>query len=66
MISIYYSDNDIVVCEKIYGVSSQKSGGDNMVDMLSCQLSSEIFPVHRLDDFCKKLQKCRSTVKRYF
>lgn len=49
MIKIYYNDNDIVVCEKIYGVSSQKSGGDNMVDMLSCQLSSEIFPVHRLD-----------------
>lgn len=49
MIKIYYNDNDIVVCEKIYGVSSQKSGGDNMVDMLSCQLGSEIFPVHRLD-----------------
>lgn len=49
MIRIYYNDNDIVVCEKPYGVSSQKSGGDNMVDMLSEQLNSNIYPVHRLD-----------------
>lgn len=49
MIKIYYNDSDIVVCEKPYGVSSQKSGGDNMVNMLSEQLKSEIFPVHRLD-----------------
>ncbi|MBR2024563.1 MAG: RluA family pseudouridine synthase [Clostridia bacterium] len=49
MIKIYYNDDDIVVCEKTYGISSQKSGGDNMVDMLSEQLNCEIFPVHRLD-----------------
>ena len=49
MIKLYYTDNQIVVCEKPYGVSSQKSGGDNMVDMLSEQLSCEIFPIHRLD-----------------
>ena len=49
MIKIYYDDNDIVVCEKPYGVSSQKSNGDNMVDMLSVQLNCEIYPVHRLD-----------------
>ena len=49
MIEIYYNDNDIVICEKPYGVSSQKSGGDNMVDMLSEQLNSNIYPVHRLD-----------------
>ena len=49
MIKIYYQDNQIVVCEKPYGVSSQKSSGENMVDMLSEQLNSEIYPVHRLD-----------------
>lgn len=49
MIKIYYNDNEIVVCEKPYGVSSQKSGGENMVDMLREQLLCDIFPVHRLD-----------------
>ena len=49
MIEIYYNDSDIVVCEKQYGVSSQKSNGENMVDMLSRQLNCEIYPVHRLD-----------------
>ncbi len=49
MIKIYYTDNQIVVCEKPYGVSSQKNGGDNMVDMLSEQLNCKAFPVHRLD-----------------
>ena len=49
MIEIYYNDKDIVICEKPYGVSSQKSGGDNMVDMLKNQLECEIYPVHRLD-----------------
>ena len=49
MIKIYYQDNQIVVCEKPYGVSSQKSSGENMVDMLSEQLNSEIYSVHRLD-----------------
>ena len=49
MIQIYYTDSQIVICSKPYGVSSQKSNGDNMVDMLSQQLNCEIFPVHRLD-----------------
>ena len=49
MIEIYYNDNEIVICEKQYGVSSQKSNGENMVDMLSRQLNCEIYPVHRLD-----------------
>lgn len=49
MLTIYYNDNQIVICEKPYGVSSQKSGGDNMVDMLKNQLECEIYPVHRLD-----------------
>ncbi len=49
MIKIYYTDNQIVICEKPYGASSQKSGGDNMVDMLANQLNCSIYPVHRLD-----------------
>lgn len=49
MLKIYYSDNHIIVCEKPFGVSSQKSSGDNMVDMLSEQLDSDVYPVHRLD-----------------
>ena len=49
MIRIYYDDNDIVICEKPYGISSQKSNSDNMVDMLREQLNCEIYPVHRLD-----------------
>lgn len=46
---IVYQDAEIVVCEKPYGVSSQKSGGENMVDMLAKACECEIFPVHRLD-----------------
>ena len=49
MIKIYYQDKDIVICEKPYGVSSQKSSGDNMVDMLEKELGCAIYPVHRLD-----------------
>ncbi len=49
MIKIYYDDKDIVVCEKPFGVSSQKSSGENMVDALSEQLKCDVFPVHRLD-----------------
>lgn len=46
---ILYLDNDIAVCEKDYGVASQKSGGENMIDILSCEIGKEVFPVHRLD-----------------
>ena len=35
---IYYIDSDIVVCEKPYGVSSQQSGGENMVELLANEL----------------------------
>ena len=49
MIKIHYEDSDIVVCEKPYGISSQKSDKENMVDLLSLQLDCEIYPVHRLD-----------------
>ena len=46
---IYYIDKDIVVCEKPYGVSSQLSSGENMINLLSAELKKEVFPVHRLD-----------------
>ena len=46
---IIYKDEEIVVCIKPYGVSSQLSGGGNMVDMLKGECGGEIYPVHRLD-----------------
>ena len=46
---IIFQDDDIVVCEKPYGVSSQGSSGENMVDMLKTACRCEIYPVHRLD-----------------
>ncbi len=46
---IYYEDKDIIVCEKPYGVSSQLSGGENMIQILKSHTECEIFPVHRLD-----------------
>ena len=49
MVKIYYEDNDIVVCEKEYGISSQKSDKENLIDLLNVQLNSEIYPVNRLD-----------------
>ena len=47
--NIYYIDEHIVVCEKPFGVSSQKNGGENMVDILCEKTGGEIYPVHRLD-----------------
>lgn len=49
MIKIYLEDEHIVVCEKPYGVLSQSGSGQNMPELLSAQLGSEIYPVHRLD-----------------
>lgn len=46
---IEYIDKHIVVCQKPYGVSSQESGGDNMVSRLKEAVGGDIFPVHRLD-----------------
>ena len=46
---IVYSDSDIVVCEKPYGVSSQMSDKENMVSILEKELNRSVFPVHRLD-----------------
>lgn len=49
MIKIYYEDSELLVCEKPYGISSQKSEKENLVDILSEQINSEIYPIHRLD-----------------
>ena len=46
---IIHQDNEIIVCEKPYGVSSQESGGENMVKTLSSLSGGEVYPVHRLD-----------------
>ena len=48
---ILYDDNEIVVCIKERGVLSQqgKPGQKTMIDILSAQSESEIYPVHRLD-----------------
>lgn len=46
---IYYEDDDIIVCEKPYGVSSQDSNSENMVSMLKSHTGCDIFCVHRLD-----------------
>jgi len=46
---IVYKDNDIAVCVKPYGVSSQENGADNMIARLNKELLCEAYPVHRLD-----------------
>ena len=46
---IIYQDKDIVVCDKPFGVSSQESGGENMIEMLQKECECQIYPVHRLD-----------------
>ncbi len=47
--TIYYEDNDIIVCEKPYGVSSQESNSENMLSMLKSYTGCDVFCVHRLD-----------------
>ncbi len=46
---IIYKDKDIAVCNKPYGVASQLSDKENMIDILKSQLGAEVYPVHRLD-----------------
>ena len=46
---IIYQDKDIVVCNKPYGVSSQQSEKENMVELLEKHCECQIYPVHRLD-----------------
>ena len=47
--TVYYEDNDVIVCEKPYGVSSQDSDGENMIKMLKTHTGCDVFCVHRLD-----------------
>ena len=48
---ILFEDKEIVVCIKERGVLSQqgKPGQKSMIDILSAECKSEIYPVHRLD-----------------
>ena len=46
---ILYNDSDIAVIVKPYGVSSQKSEGENVPDLIEQKLNKQAFPVHRLD-----------------
>ena len=46
---IFYRDNDIIVCEKAYGISSQRSNDTSMLDLIFEATGCEAFPVHRLD-----------------
>ena len=46
---IFYRDNDIIVCEKEYGIASQQSDGENMLDLIKNATGAEPFVVHRLD-----------------
>ncbi len=46
---IIYKDKDIIACEKPYGVSSQASEGENMLDLIASEIGITPFVVHRLD-----------------
>lgn len=49
MIEILFENSDFVVCVKPIGVASQNDNTQDMVKLLSQQIGSDIFPVHRLD-----------------
>ena len=44
-----YIDKDIIVCEKPYGVSSQASNAESMLDLIATEHGIIPFVVHRLD-----------------
>lgn len=46
---IYYQDNEIIVVEKDYGVSSQESNGESMISLIEREAGVKPFCVHRLD-----------------
>ncbi len=50
-INIIYKDSDIAVIEKPVGTLSQRDamGNDGLVEILSMQLGTTVYPVHRLD-----------------
>ena len=45
---ILYQDNEIVVCVKPVGVSSE-DGDNSLPALLRAELGGDIFPLHRLD-----------------
>lgn len=49
MINILFENDDFVVCIKPVGVASQNDRTNDLVKILSAQIASEIYPVHRLD-----------------
>lgn len=51
VIDVLHEEKHFLVCIKPCGVLSENSDGktDGMVDLLSAQTESEIYPVHRLD-----------------
>lgn len=49
MIDILFENEDFVVCVKPVGIASQNDKAEDMVKILSVQIGSDIFPVHRLD-----------------
>lgn len=49
LMTIYYEDNDVIVCEKPYGISSQQSNGESMVSLLKSHTGCDVFCIHRLD-----------------
>lgn len=49
MIDILFENQDFIACIKPIGIQSQCDGADDMVHLLEKQLSTKIYPVHRLD-----------------
>ena len=51
VVDVLHDEKHFLVCIKPCGVLSENSDGktDGMVDLLSAQTESEIYPVHRLD-----------------
>lgn len=49
MIEILFENDDLVVCIKPVGVNSQNDKSEDMVKLLSLQINTQVFPVHRLD-----------------
>lgn len=47
---IFYEDDDVIVCRKPAGLSSQRTdSGNDMITALAQPRQCEIYPVHRLD-----------------
>ncbi len=49
MIEIIFQNEDFLACVKPVGIPSQCDGENDMVKLLTAQLNTQIFPVHRLD-----------------